>query len=143
MKKILYALVLMAILSGAQVYAANMIECRDAGDRMSWVVTLKSNLSIGDHFNNDFSVAMQKTGVDFFETYPPQTEYTLEGKSGKNLIQFVYTKELQKGSLLLNVGTKDEFEVKYECQTAKDDFDWKAVKKALKDAPKNGGSTRY
>jgi len=121
----------------------NMVDCTDVGDQMSWHVSMKSDLSMASHSDNDHETAMVKTDVSFYDTFPPQTEITFDGQDGKNKIKFVYTQELSKGTLYANAGTKDAFEVSFECKLTSDYMDWSAVQQAITDAPANAGSTRY
>jgi hypothetical protein len=135
---------LFAIISlSSHLFAATMIDCRDKGDLMSWSVTINSDLKLASFFDNDHEVALNRVGISFYESYPPQTVFDFKGQDKKAKIDFHYTQETKQGLLIANTGTPDEFQVDFECVTRKDTVDWKTVSKAIEDAHKNGGSTRY
>ena len=123
--------------------STKMIDCIDEGDEMSWHVSMKSDLSLASHSDNDHETALKQTDISFYDTYPAQTEITFHGQDGKSKIRFVYTQELSKGVLYANTGTKDAFQVNFDCELTKDFINWPEVAQAIKDAPSNGGSTRY
>ncbi len=120
-----------------------MISCLDKDNRMSWGVEIKSDLSLAIHNDNDHDIAMKKTKMEIFETYPSQTEVTFEGQDGSSKVNFVYTLETKTGTLYANPGKRDAFQVEFECKLAKDVMNWSEAKQALKDAPSQGGSTRF
>lgn len=129
------AFVLVAALFSTMSFANDkMIDCIDAGDEMSWHVYLKSDLSIGNFFDNNTDTAIRKTDVNFYETYPPQTEFKFIGQKGQAKIKFEYIQETKKGLLTANVGTKDQFETAFECTLVEDDIDWSSVQAELETA---------
>lgn len=132
----------MVFFSVAALAGQKMIDCVDKGDQRSWSVSLKPDLTLANFFNNDNDVALKRTKINVYETFPPIVEIEYEGKDRKSAIKFTYDQNTRKGTLEANVGAVEEFQVEFECKQVKDSINWQAVQKAIDDAKKNGGSTR-
>lgn len=119
-----------------------MLDCVDKGNKMSWHVSIDSELLFGSFSNNDHETALERKSIENYDIYSQPT-YTFEGQDGNSKLEFIYNSENKSGLLFVNVGMNKIFNVKFNCEVVENYIDWEEVKKAIKDAPKNKGSTRY
>lgn len=144
MKTSIFYSLLLVLTIGSTAYASTskMIDCTEVGEDRSWSVSIKSDLSMANFFDNDHDVAMKQVTINFYETLgEPEAEF--RGKDQSSVVLFDYRTNAMTGTLYANAGTRNEFKIKFKCKLVKDDLDWKSAEKALSDARKNSGSTRW
>lgn len=126
--------------------SAQEIDCNRVDDADDWTITINSRRTMASFFDNDHNEAMKMIDMKIYETYPTQTEYTFAGQDGSVADRFIVNQFSMTGTLYLGVKRSGKYsrKVEFACAPVKKSYiNWKEVKKALDDAPSNGGSTRY
>lgn len=138
--------VLFALSSVSSSFAADVYECTRDDDGDDWSITVKEDGSLANFFDNDHDTAM--VNVRTVENKMTRAKiHSFEGSDGASASEFILNTRSLTGTLTDGVGTADAYQLAFTCTVEKENpkysIDWEAVQKAIDDAEKNGGSTRY
>jgi hypothetical protein len=146
-----FARLFAVMIAFSTVSAHAALECSLVDDFDSWSVYVNDGYDTAIFFDNDHNTAMKRTGAEALECIGCPMNFTFTGNDEGLIEQFkvsVYSdRKTDAAAFVVEPGSKDEKEYAMTCRKmSKKDAAWvdfAEAKKAIEEAGRNEGSTRY